>query len=80
MTQAQLTEFFGWMTIINVSILLIATLLLLVARRWITDIHSRFSGVGVDQLTISYFNFLANYKVLIIVLTFVPYLALKLMA
>ena len=71
--------FFGWSTIINSILLLITTFAVTALRIPIQKIHSKLFGLTEIELSSMYFQFLANYKLAIIVLNFVPYLVVKIM-
>jgi len=43
-------------------------------------IHSRLMATNTTGLNMLYFNFLANYKVLILMFNLVPYFALRMLA
>jgi hypothetical protein len=75
-----LTEFFGWASVINVAILLLSTLSVIAFRGAITGLHARLFGLDETDLGRAYFQYLAQYKIAIIVLNIAPYFALKLMA
>ncbi len=75
-----LTVFFGWSTIINIGLLLMASVAMAFLRGAITDFHAKTFGLSEDELSPIYFQFLANYKLAVIVLNVVPYVALKIMA
>ncbi|CUH53925.1 hypothetical protein J7382_03225 [Shimia sp. R11_0] len=79
MTQATLTAFFGWMTVIHIGLLLFATVMIYGLRDVISDIHARISGVEKRSLAPLYFQWLGTYKVLIFVFALVPWLALTLL-
>jgi len=72
-----LTIFFGWCSIINIAMLCAATLMLTTMREFISGIHSKMTGLGQSELSIAYFQYLANYKIAILMLNLVPYIALK---
>lgn len=72
-----LTEILGWCTVINFGLLAIAAISLMSMRSWIAPLHSRMFKIGEEELSRYYFQYLGNYKLLVIVLNFVPYLALK---
>ncbi|MCI5221141.1 MAG: hypothetical protein D3924_00305 [Candidatus Electrothrix sp. AR4] len=74
-----LAVFFGWATIINIGLLLVATVAMVFLRSTITNFHAKNFGLSEAELTPIYFQFLANYKIAIIVLNLVPYIALKIM-
>ena len=75
-----LTIFFGWCSVINIGILATTTLLLAVLRDFVTSVHSKIMGVEKAGLPDAYFTYLGTYKIAIIMLNLVPYVALKLMA
>lgn len=77
---ATLTTFFGWCTIINFAILILASISLMLMQNWISAVHSKMFHISNEHLANQYFQYLANYKILIFIFSFVPYLALKLMA
>ncbi len=79
MTIETITELLGWVSIINIAILLLSTLALITMRGLITRIHSSLFGLDEKDLGRAYFQYLAQYKIAIIVLNIAPYLALKIM-
>jgi hypothetical protein len=79
MSQEMLTTFFGWMSVINITFLMVSTALLLVLRDWAVSLHSRMFGVSEDEIRTAIYNWLAYYKIATLVLSVAPYLALKLM-
>ena len=72
-------EFFGWCTVINIGILLIATIFIAFARGTITTIHSKLFKLNDTDLSHVYFQFLGQYKLAIYVFNLVPYIALRIM-
>jgi len=79
MTIETITELLGWVSIINIAILLLSTLALITMRGVITRIHSSLFGLDEKDLGRAYFQYLAQYKIAIIVFNIAPYLALKIM-
>ena len=79
MTAETLTIFLGWCTVINISVLLLSTILLITLKEPILKIHSRLFGLDEETLSLTYFQYLGNYKVAIYILNLVPYIALKIM-
>lgn len=75
-----LTTFLGWCLVINVAGLALATLAIALMRDTISAIHSRMMGVGLAEMQVLYVQYLSNYKVAVIMLNLVPYIALKIMA
>lgn len=80
MTVAALTELLGWASLINIAILLLSTLGVIAMRGIIAGIHSKLFGLNEKDLGRAYFQYLAQYKIAIIVLNIAPYIALKVMA
>ena len=74
------TTFLGWCSVINIGILLFTTLLLLPMNEWVANIHGRLFGIKRTDVQLSYFNYLANYKIVVLVFNLAPYIALKVMA
>ena len=70
-------QFLAWSLVINIAILAVSSIMLVVLRDTITNIHSKFSGVPKTQLPGEYFRYIANFKVAIIVFNLTPYLALR---
>lgn len=75
----ELTSFLGWCTVINLGFYLLSALFVFVFKNFTISLHSKISGVEASELPRMYFNFLGNYKIGILLLNFVPYIALKLM-
>jgi hypothetical protein len=74
------TEFLAWCTVINFGILLLATFFLTVLRSWVVQTHARIFGLNEEDLLRAYVQYLAHYKIAIIMLNFVPWVALKIIA
>lgn len=72
-------EFIGWCTVINIGILLIATIFLVLTRVPILKIHAKLFELSQADLSLSYFQFLGQYKLAIYVLNLAPYIALRIM-
>lgn len=78
MTLDILTAVFGWMALLNIGYLLLATLCIVGLQSWMTNIHARLFGLERHELKRAYFKWLGNYKTCTMVFSVVPYLALKL--
>jgi hypothetical protein len=72
-------EFIGWCTVINIGILLIATIFLVLTRAPILKMHAKLFELSQADLSLSYFQFLGQYKLAIYVLNLAPYIALRIM-
>lgn len=79
-TLVELRELLGWASIINIAILLLSTLGVIAMRGAIAGIHSRLFGLDEKDLGRAYFQYLAQYKIAIIVLNIAPYIGLRIMA
>jgi len=79
MTIEMVTTALGWCLAINAILLGFAALVVMGFRSLVLHIHGKLFGLSDDDLVKAYFNYLANYKIAIIVFNLVPYLVLKLM-
>lgn len=73
------TTFFGWLTIVNMAVYIFSVLMLWLMRDFAYRLNARLFGISEEQVAKSSFNYIAAYKLLIIVFCFAPWLALKLM-
>ena len=76
-TLETLITFLGWSTLINFTFLLMTTLAIMFLRKPIIKIHAELFNLNKEDLGRAYFNYIALYKILIIVFNLVPYVALK---
>lgn len=74
------TAFFGWCTVINFGLLILAGVMLMSMRQTIMGIHARIFGVAPEALNAMYLRYLAYFKIGAIVFSFTPWLALKIMS
>ena len=74
-----LTDLFGWLSVINISFLLITTVSLIIFQANITKIHAKLFALKDDELRKVYIQYLAQYKILIFVFNLAPYIALKIL-
>ncbi|MEP4890434.1 MAG: DUF6868 family protein [Aliiglaciecola sp.] len=79
MSIIQITELFGWASIINIVYLMLATLIVTLKPEVISSIHSKVFQVEKSTLPPLYINFLSIYKAMTLVFIVSPYLALKIM-
>ena len=80
MTLAQLAEFFGWCTVINLILMIVSFLMVTFARDRIVKLHAKMFGMNESEVSGAHFQYLGNYKIAILVLNLVPYVALKMMS
>ena len=74
-----LRAFLGWCTVINMGLLLLASVFAGPLRGMSTGIHGKMFGLSEADLSRQYFQYVANYKIAIVVFNLVPYIALVLM-
>ena len=77
---AAVIAFFGWTTVINFVLLFVSSVMVIMMRGAIARIHGKMFGLDTADLSRAYFQYIAQYKIAIIVFSLTPYLALKLMA
>jgi hypothetical protein len=75
-----ITTFFGWMIVINFVFLLVSAIVVVAMRGTISSAHGKMFGLESVDLSRAYFQYLAQYKIAIIVFSLTPYVALKFMA
>ena len=78
-TIATLTELLGWATVINVCILIVASISVMLMRNSMISLHGKMFGLDSTDLSRAYFQYIAQYKIAIFVFNLVPYIALKIM-
>ena len=79
-TLEAVTAFFGWTTVINVVLLFVSSIMVITVRGAISRIHGRMFGLETADLSRAYFQYIAQYKIAIIVLSLTPYIALRIMS
>jgi hypothetical protein len=72
--------FLGWCSVINLGMLAVSSLAMVLMRGPISAIHGKMFQLSEADLSRAYFQFLAHYKIIIIVFNLVPYIALKIVA
>ena len=77
MTLEQLTTLFKWMMIINIGILTISSILIMVLKNVICRMHGKLFGLKEDQVAMAAYGYLGLFKVLVILFSIVPYIALQ---
>ena len=75
-----LATFFGWCTVINFGILLIAGLFWILVKEGIGELAAMMFGVTKEDMKVTFLRVLMQYRAAIIILNLVPYIALKIMA
>lgn len=75
-----LTIFLGWCTVINMALLLLSTVLSMLLYKTVVRLHGRMFHLEPADISRELYHFLGQYKMAILMLNLVPYIALKLMA
>lgn len=70
-------EVLGWSTALNLALLIFATAVLAAAGAPIKRLHAKMFGLSEGDLSRAYFQYLAQYKIAVLVFNLVPYLALR---
>lgn len=79
MSLDQVTEFFKWMTIINIFFLLISTLLVYLLKNFMYKIHGQLFDLTPKQVAVVVYSYLGIFKIFVIIFNLVPYIALRCM-
>jgi hypothetical protein len=77
MSVAEMTAVFGWMLVLNLGLYLISAGFLIFARDWVCRFEARMTGVPAEDWPKILVDYLGRYKLAILVLNLVPYLALR---
>jgi hypothetical protein len=75
----ELTILLGWCTAINIGIFLFSTLMTTLTKSFAANLHSKLFQLDPASRPKMYFEYLGNFKILILVFNLVPYLALRIM-
>ena len=78
-TISQFTELLGWVSVINIGYLFLATAILIFMRETVSSIHCKMFEINEKDLNAKYFEFLSHYKIMTLVFIVAPYIALKIM-
>ncbi len=74
-----LKEFFMWMTVLNIAIMMLQTFLCIGLKGLIGRMHGRMFGISPDAIKVAIYGYLGVYKVCLIVFCLTPWLALVIM-
>ena len=72
-----MTSFLGYCAVINMGFLLLSTVMILIFKKQVIEIHASMFGVKEKKFPKMYFKYLANFKLLVIVFNITPYLVFK---
>lgn len=79
MTVDQVAELFKWMTIINVGIFLLSSLMTIVLKKFMRKMHGMIFGIDEGKVPIVLYGYLGTYRIFILVFNLVPYVSLLIM-
>ncbi|WP_201265605.1 DUF6868 family protein [Mariprofundus sp. EBB-1] len=74
-----LRVFFGWCSVINIGVLGISAICIMLFRQPIARMHASMFSMAESDLSQAYFQYLAQFKIAVIVFNIVPYFALRIM-
>ncbi len=77
MTIEMIRAVLGWCAVINIGLLIFSSIFLIAVRGAASRIHGKMFNLDEKYLSQAYFQFLAQYKIAIIVFNIVPYFALR---
>lgn len=80
MDYEMLTSFFFWCSLINIVLLLTASVMVKVAGVWFYETREKWFAIPEDKFLIVVYAVLGGYKVLIIVFNVVPWVVLNIVA
>lgn len=64
---------FGWTIVLNFSLLIVTSIVLITAQGPIAKIHSKMFNIAEQELGKLYFSYLTNMKILTLVFFVMPY-------
>jgi hypothetical protein len=71
-----LTKVFGWMTLINLGVFILAAFMCIFASNYIARVHGKMFGLPPETIKATLYGFLGIYKLLFIVFCLVPWIAM----
>ncbi|WP_027257791.1 MULTISPECIES: DUF6868 family protein [Leisingera] len=78
MTLDILSAFFGWLTVLHLSLFTLSALLLLALRDWVAGLHARMFGLAPADVSLTVYRWLGTYKIVIFATALGPWVALQL--
>ena len=68
--------FFGWCTIINGGLLILASLLIRFSEDWFFGMHNKWIPITEDSFHLAIYILLGFFKIIVVVFNLVPYIVL----
>lgn len=75
-----LTTFLGWCAVINFGVIVTGVAFFSVAHEWAGRISGKLFGVTSESAKDTFFRVFQQYRLALIVVNIVPYIALKIIA
>ena len=75
-----LKHLLAWCLVINYTILIVWFVIFLLGRDWLTRIHGKMFGVPPEKINTMMYLLIGIYKLGILLLNLVPYLALRIVS
>ncbi|MDD5274273.1 MAG: hypothetical protein PHU14_16340 [Methylovulum sp.] len=76
MTVAWLADVLLWCTLINYAVLIVWFVVFMFAHEWLYQLHGRWFRLSAEQFDTIHYAGMAVYKLGVLLLNLVPYLAL----
>jgi hypothetical protein len=76
MDLATVRAFFLWCTILNGALLGLSALIVTCAGDWVYRVHGRWFGLSRETFNVAIYSFIGLFKVVVLVINAVPYVAL----
>jgi hypothetical protein len=77
MDMKTLGRMLGWCLLINFAILMLWFVMLTAAHDWVYSLHARWFAISENQFDLLMYGAMAFYKIGVILLNGVPYIALR---
>jgi hypothetical protein len=77
MTAEVMRNILGWSALINYGVLLVWFLFFVLAHDWMYRLHTRYFALTAEKFDSVHYASMATFKLLVIVLNLVPYLAMR---
>ena len=77
MAMEELVVMLGRCTVINFVFLMLTTIVLVLVKKPIQGIHSKMTGLSLEELNRIYFQYIGRFKTLWIFFNLTPYLAIR---
>ncbi len=74
-----LATFFGWCTVLNIGVVLVFLVFISAFHEFGADMSARMFGITKAEAKATFFRIFMQFRIAIVVLNLVPYLALKIM-